>query len=209
MSRTIEVTVYQFSELSDKAKEVARDWYRGQIDSSDFEFTIEDADTCAALLGIEIDRRNAKTIGGQVYTEPAIYWNLSYSQGDGASFDGSYAYKAGSCKAIRKHAPQDAILHRIADHLRDIQKEHAYKLTARMSTTNYGNLTVSVEDSRDDSRDIGDAEKTVNDLLNSFAYWIYKQLREQNDYLYSAESVDESIQANEYEFDISGALSTV
>ena len=44
--RTIEQTVYEFSELSDRAKETAREWWRRDQDF-DLEHTIDDAATVA------------------------------------------------------------------------------------------------------------------------------------------------------------------
>ena len=48
--RTIEQTVYEFSELSDRAKETAREWWRRDQDF-DLEHTIDDAATVADLFG--------------------------------------------------------------------------------------------------------------------------------------------------------------
>lgn len=49
--RTIEKTIYKYSELSDAAKSNARDWYR-QSDCDDFysECVIEDTATIADIL---------------------------------------------------------------------------------------------------------------------------------------------------------------
>ena len=51
-----------------------------------------------------------------------------------------------------------------------------------------------------------EAEEAVRDELRAFADWIYRQLEQDHDYLMSDEAVDESIRANEYEFDESGRL---
>ncbi len=42
------------------------------------------------------------------------------------------------------------------------------------------------------------------ELLRDFAHWIYRQLEQEWDYQNTDEQVDESIQANEYEFDEDG-----
>lgn len=51
------VTLYTFEELSDKAKERARQWWRDASAQDEFWDSIyEDADTVAGLMGIEINR---------------------------------------------------------------------------------------------------------------------------------------------------------
>ena len=58
MPETREVTVYQFDELSDRAKEKAREWYRGgQPDHDWWNSIYDDALRMAEILGIEIDYR--------------------------------------------------------------------------------------------------------------------------------------------------------
>ena len=53
-----------------------------------------------------------------------------HSQGDGASFFGTYCHARGACKAIRAHAPRDDELHRIADELQAAQRGNFWQLTA-------------------------------------------------------------------------------
>lgn len=56
MTRTVEVTLYQFAELSDKAKERARQWWRdceNETFGHEFpNFAHETFETAAKLLGI-------------------------------------------------------------------------------------------------------------------------------------------------------------
>lgn len=49
MSRIIETEVFKFEELSDSAKEKARDWYRGVMDSNGFDWSGEVSDTLKAF----------------------------------------------------------------------------------------------------------------------------------------------------------------
>lgn len=215
MPKTITRTVvlYQFDELSDEAKEAARDWWR-ECENEDPSFTgsLEsggDTEECASRLGIEFADRPYKTMGGKDRTEPAIFWSGFSSQGDGASFDGFYRYKAGGAKAIRQHAPEDKTLHRIADDLQAVQKRHGYRLqaTCKVSGAHYvhsGCMDVDVFDSRDRYRDLGDDEKIVRDAMREFADWIYAQLQAEYEYAMSDEAVDENIEANEYTFDANG-----
>ena len=204
--RTIETTVYKFAELSDKAKEKARDWYRQGCcdDSSWYESVYEDAATIADIIGIDLRQRAAKLMGGGTRMEPAIYFSGFSSQGDGACFEGTYRYRKGSVKAIKAHAPQDAELHRIAEELYAMQRRARFSITAQISHRGHYNHSgcMSIDVDQDMSGDIptGDIEQCMRD----FADWIYKQLETEYDYQNSDEQVDDAITANEYEFDEEG-----
>jgi hypothetical protein len=52
MPRIKEITLYQFDELSDKAKDKARDWYRYGFTFDDDGCSLEPAIAAAPLLGI-------------------------------------------------------------------------------------------------------------------------------------------------------------
>jgi hypothetical protein len=208
--RQITQTVYLFDELSERAKERARDWFRSTVfqDSSDWEYVYADAERVAALLGIELDRRDYKTVGGATRKEPAIYFSGFSSQGDGACFEGRYAYAKGSVKAIQEYAPKDAELLRIARGLARIQKLNFYRISAltkhsgRYShaycmSVQAWNAATCADLSRED-------EEQVTQLLRDFANWIYRQLEKEYEYQCSDEAVEDNIAANEYEFDENG-----
>ena len=114
--RDITTTVYQYHELSDEAKEKARDWFREVSAGDDFfsESVFEDAATIADLMGLDIRQTHVKRGDGSSHWNPVIYWSGFCSQGDGACFEGSYRYKPGSVKAVTDYAPLDDELQRIA-----------------------------------------------------------------------------------------------
>ena len=63
--RKTEKEVWTFDELSDTAKDKARDWYRdGLGEIMDFDFLFDDFDTIAKIFGIEVDQRTFQTRGG-------------------------------------------------------------------------------------------------------------------------------------------------
>lgn len=69
--RTVETKVYQFDELSDVAKETARNWYReGALDYDWWDTTYEDAETIGLKITsfdcdrYEIDGELADTVNG-------------------------------------------------------------------------------------------------------------------------------------------------
>ena len=206
------VTLYTFEELEDAAKERARDWYRGCIESDELT-DYDDWQAVADILGVTFKTRSVRLMGGTTRSDPVIHWSGFASQGDGASFEGSYAYAKGATRRIREHAPLDKRLHRIADDLQRAQRRCFYRLEARVTAgagsnfySHSGTMHVEVFDREDNYRDIGDSEDGVREALRSFADWIYAQLEAQNDYLNSDEAVDESILANDYEFTEDGAI---
>lgn len=206
MPETREITVYQFDELSDAAKEKAREWYRdGQLDYDWWGFVYEQADTAAKHLGIDIDRKDKNT--------PAIYFSGFCSQGDGACFEGSYRYKKGWRSALlHEFGPGDALneLLSIGQALQAIQARHFYKLEATCRHRGFyqhsGCMSVDVEHAEDRYRDIGDAEDEIRDQLRLFADWIYDRLESEHDWLTADEQVDEAIRANEYTFNEDGGF---
>jgi hypothetical protein len=202
--RTIEKTVYKFDELSDAAKEVARDWWR-DAESADFdpEYIIDDAARLADLIGIDMKQRPVKLMNGSTRYDPAVYWSID----DGASFEASYAYKAGGAAALRKEAPTETELHKIADGLQALQRRHFYRLTAMVETTGRDGLSMRAYASRTDDADVdGDMSDEVESYMTDFAHWIHKRLNDEYEFRLSDDNVDESIRMNEYEFDENGTI---
>lgn len=192
--KTKTINVYQFSELSVSAKQKALDWYRSIDDFAfDSECILDDAKETALLLGINIDK---------------IYYGGFSSQGDGASFTGSYKYKKNTLPEVKAMFPNNAELQRIAKALQDVQRKNFYRLTANASHRGHyyhsGCMAVSVEDSNNQYRDIGSAEDDVTQALRDFADWIYSNLEKQYEWVNQDEQVEENILANEYEFDENG-----
>ena len=201
MSRVIEKTIYQFSELSDKAKERARDWYRGCIESdelTDYDYWTAIAD----VLGIKFDQRKGSS-------KPCVWWSGFASQCDGACFEGHYTYATGSRKAIREYAPRNTVLHGIADDLASIQRRYFYQIEAKITHNGHyyhsGMMDIDVYSPTSEYfRSYPASFDDIKQPLRDFADWIYKQLNAQNDYLNSDENIDECIEINEYEFDENG-----
>lgn len=194
--RTIKKTVFTYDELSEKAKKKARDWWReGGMDYEWWDCIYDDAKFIGSLVGIEIDD---------------IYFSGFSSQGDGASFTGTYRYVKGGSKALKAEAPTDKELHRIADQLQAVQRQNFYRLYASVSHRgrylHSGYMSIDVKDTENCYRDLSGADEDITQLLRDFADWIYSQLNDEYDYLTSDEAVEESILANEYEFSEEGEI---
>jgi hypothetical protein len=188
--RKTEKEVWTFDELSDTAKDKARDWYRdGLGEIMDFDFLFDDFDTIAKIFGIEVDQRTFQTRGGDTRSEPSFHWG-NLGMGGSASFSGSYRYAKGARKAIRAHAPQDTELHRISDELQEAQRRNFYRLTA----------TIRERGIEVDGGYASNDDDDIRELLRDYMRWIYRALSAELEYRYADEQVDEDIRANEYDF---------
>lgn len=211
MSRVIEKTIYKFDELSDKAKERAREWWRG-CENQDFhtEFAYEDFERMGNILGIEFTQRQIKLMGGGVRHEPTIYYSGFCSQGDGACFEGSYSYAKGAEKKIKSETgDSEHELVRIAHELQVIQRRHFYRLEATVKHRGhyYHEFCTEIDvDGNNDRNCLGNDTtcEAVRELLRAFMKWMYRSLEREYEWRMADEQVDDAITGNEYEFNEDG-----
>lgn len=190
--KTISVHLYQFDELEDKAKEVAREWFRkGYPDYDWWDTVYDDAKDIAKFFGVEI-----KDIGFSGF----------WSQGDGACFTGTFR-SADLIKTTEEHFkseyPTEEWLHVLLRRLQTVkhQEEALLEITARGHYSHSGTMDV---DDPDCYYVLAEALE-IRSCLRSFADWIYAQLEKEYEYLCSDECVDETIRANEYWFLVDGS----
>jgi hypothetical protein len=206
MPEIIETTVYQLEELSDAAKTKARDWYRdGGFDHDWYDAVYTDFEEICAILGIELETRSVRLMGGGTRSKPCIYFSGFWSQGDGACFEGRYTFGRQASVSIRTHAPQDAELHQIADGLQAIQRRNFYQLRADASHRGryYHEycMTVAVErDSPSNQAPSAEAEEVVTTALRDLARWLYRQLEREYEHQTCDDSVDDALTVNGYTF---------
>ena len=191
---TITKTFYTFDELSDDAKAKAiednRDW---NVDGLDWwDAVYEDFKRVCTIMGVDVDDMS--------FTG---FW----SQGDGASFIGSYGYKPGALNDIMAYAPKDEDLHALCKRLQDVQRRWFYGLTATITRMAHGGnyvhsntMTCEVWSGIHDMCVGGDDEAEVLDVMRRLADWLYDSLEREYEYLTSDEAVQESLEANEMEF---------
>ncbi|MCJ1901485.1 antitoxin of toxin-antitoxin stability system [Paracoccus versutus] len=210
MPEVIETTVFRLDELSDAAKDQARAWYReGGFDEDWHDAVYEDFQRIAEILGIRFKTRTVRLYGGGSRQQPCIFFSGFWSQGDGASFECQYAYRKSAPAEIRSYAPQDRILHGIADALQAVQRRNFYQLRAEASHRGhyYHEYCMAISVSRDSPTWQGmtdDAEEIVIEALRDLSRWLYRQLEREYEYLTSDEAVDEAIAANGYTFTADG-----
>lgn len=199
MPRDIITTVYTYGELSGEAQASARNWWTEIVENEDYAPpVIEDALEVAKCLGIEI---------GNKRHDPTIYWSGFASQGDGASFEGTFRPTGEALAEVKEFAALDETLHGIA---RDL--DIAYSLAGEFRcdvTTPRGSYchsgTMDFEFDLDyDRSGTNEADKLVRQALRHFADWIYRQLEESYFHVTSDESVAETLHANEYTFTAEG-----
>ena len=206
MSHIVETTVYQLGELSDRAKDAARAWYREASACDDWhECVFDDFEAVCTILGVRLKTQTVRLYGGGTRQKPCIWFSGFSSQGDGASFACAYSFATGACKAIRAHAPQDSELHRIADALQAIQRRNFYQLRADISQRgrycHEYSMSIAVERDSPNNQDMtADAEDAIVELLRDLARWLYRQLEREYEYQTSDAVTDEAILANEYTF---------
>ena len=210
MPQVVEITVYTIDELSDAAKEAARAWYREScLDYEWYDFVYEDFQTICGILGVTLRTSPVRLYGGGTRDKPHLWWTGFWSQGDGASFQGSYSHAKGAARAIRAHAPKDDELHRIADVLQAVQRRNFWQLhsTIKQRGRYYHEHTMTIDVERDSSTwqpPTDDAEDAVIEAMRDLARWLYRQLRAEYEHLTSDEAIDETVTANSWTFTAAG-----
>ena len=210
MPEIIETTVYQLHELSDAAREKARAWWReAGFDHDWHEFVYADFEAICAILGVALKSSPVRLMGGGSRPRSHIYFSGFWSQGDGACYAGRYAHARQAPAEIRRHAPQDLELHRIADALQAVQRRNFYQLRAEARHRGHYYheycMAISVERDSPAGQDMTpDAEEIVTEALRDLARWLYRQLEREYDYQTSDDCVDEAIVANGHTFTETG-----
>lgn len=195
----IQVEAFRFDELSVDAKqkvmnEVSRD------DDTFYEDVLYDAKYIGELMGIHIND---------------IYFSGFWSQGDGASFDGTYIYNDNAIEAIKQATNNsDPVLVLIVAALHAIQTSCPAILRANCKQSghycNSANMQIDVYTNfSENTLDISAAKKELSNTLRSFADWIYGQLKKAYEYSISETYIREVCSDNDYYFNKRGELMNV
>jgi hypothetical protein len=190
--RTKTIELYQFSELDDKAKEKAREWYRSvnAEDSYWHEQVIEYAKEWLGHLG---------------YTVKDINFTGFWSQGDGACFTGTWSASRVSTERLLSVTgyragtmPYDSAVNLEA--LKRAFPEASATLTHRGRYSHERSIEFSIE--LDPERELEEAaeNEAFKDISRDLMRFIYRSLEKEYDYQNSSEQVDWAIEANAYEF---------
>ena len=219
--RVVETKVYTFDELSDEAKEKARQWWReSEAESGDnfwSECVTDEAVEQAKLMGIEIDRREWTNSHGFKGSEPKIYWSGFCSQESGACFEGSwYAsdVKPGKVADGWGEDPATTEIKRIAAVFEEIAKEYPEAWFRVKQSGHYSHrfcteFDVGFGDEQDEDENKEEVMSALENVLienaRDFMLWIYNQLEREYDGRQEDEFIEEEIKANSYEFEEDGS----
>ena len=198
---------FAFDDLGAKAKEHAlkryRDWW---VQDDWWNNVYEDAAHMAELLGISIDEKHGL----------AIYFSGFWSQGDGASFMGTYRPRADAYDALRMHTDDETLVN-LAERLTVLNV--GWMLTPdvigvragiRISSSRYcHSASMNVEIDFLTLRggvEVDDDSTELTACMREFADWIYKQLEAEHEYLTSDEFLTEQFCDGETKFDEDGDM---
>jgi len=204
---------YKFSELSEKAKDKARDEYRsGDYPGYDWwDNVYEDAVHCAALMGITISSttHQSQRDPERTWTEPDIGFSGFGCQSSGASFEGSYRIEPDAVQKVTSETNDEELI-RIATELSVLQITRRLHGFAPFQATisergNYYRMDVEVHFEEEDEDPINEIEADVRQLMQDFAGWIYEQLETEHNYLCSDEYIDEYLNDSDDEYDEFGS----
>lgn len=201
---------YTFEELSDEAKEKARQDYI----SSDYPYddwwdgVYEDAARVAKILGLDITETRVEAgKTREVITNICINFSGFWSQGDGASFAGRYSFNEKAVEEMRSYCSDETLIS-LAERLTVMQVTQRLKSCELLSATitqygNYNSMRHEIHDWGIDEVGEPDEDDFVN-IMDGFATWIYNTLEAEYDHLCSDECVDQYL--TEEKFDSTGAM---
>lgn len=179
--REMTTMVYSFNELSEAAQERALNAFRDiTVEYDWWDGAYDTICTAGKLLGLEI---------GKMHFDTDLY----------CIFDADYRYVRGAAKAIQAEFPRATDLHDVARKLQDLQRRHFYSLSCAVTEGRTTNRYSCFRFGEDYECDLGD-------ILDDFAHWAWVLLRNEYEWLTSDEAIQETIEANEYEFDEDGKL---
>lgn len=201
--RTIETKVYQYDELTDEAKQKAREWYANTVldDPGWCEGAIEYIADVGKIVGIIVDSKR-----GHGYS---LYFDLDRE--NYVTFDGMYRYEKGWREAVRKEWGKDALtknaesittlrfLQEFSAQEWALQAPYFWGVGCDCKSGNHGEQYVDTISFFDH----GPGRETL-DLIRTFREWAWDTLSREAEWWTEDARVEEAIRENEYEFDEAG-----
>jgi hypothetical protein len=220
MSKVIEVEVFKYDELSDSAKEKARNWYIEGMDYEWWEGVYESVKEDGYELGFCVDD---------------IRFSGFWSQGDGASWTGQVDVR----QWLEKHGPdsigvsawcaliQEDVVSKhiqvtqsghyshhetmgfanVEDHTDEFTDDWQMELTSIFKGMEVQHLfDIIVTDDTCPYKNVDDITTAIAISAKDYAKDIYIRLREEYEYLCSEEMMMDHFECNDYHFDEDGRL---
>jgi hypothetical protein len=193
------INLFTFNELSDSAKEKARNWWREGSNDDTFwsECVIDEAKEEGRNMGLDIDK---------------VYFRGFWSQGDGACFEGTWHacdVKAGETAKDWGDSPATKEIRRIAAEFEETAKNFpnasfSVKHSGHYSHEFCTDFNVSLGEDEDNGsisqEEWSRAESDLIETARDYMRWIYKQLEKEYEYQNSDEVIDELLESNGYTF---------
>lgn len=215
--KTISIQAFTFDELSNSAKEKAREWFRESAGLfRDFEESpFSDAIEQGALLGFTFNEKN---------NVPAILYTGFSSQGDGLCFEGTWKASAVQSAKVAEgwgDSPATEKLKIIAGEMGYLAQlyPNASFTVSHQGRYYHDNCTEfnfdgfpdgAWEDWPENKRaEFEQRTQELKDTSKAFMRWIYRQLETEYNYQNSDDAVDENILANDYLFTADGSRTAV
>lgn len=209
MSRIITTTVYTLDELSCPARK------KPATGTVSIMLTATGMKTCMKTSGRSVTFSGLTSASAFSGSATAGLWKSRASgSADSAAvgrslFEGRWHWQPATVRRIRKYAPQEHELHRIADALQAVQKRNFWQLQAEISHRGrychpYSMDITVTRNSPTGQAMTADAEAAVSEVLRDLAFWLYRQLENEYDWLTSDAAVDEALLINEYTFTEAG-----
>ena len=217
MPHTQHKEVWYFDELSDQAKDKARDWYRENLYCDDWwEGVYETVAQAGKYLGIDVNQNPVKLMNGKTRLDPSIWFTRFYHQGSGSAYNATWRASDVKGADLKADFATDTELHRLADEFTRLATANP-EMTARVKSDRDTSINIDVELGETADERINELEykspkwhsqnaidrelsEALEEALNDFNHWIYKSLEKEYEWLDADKQVDESIRYNEYEF---------
>ena len=179
--RTETIKIYTFSELSENAKDKARESHRAYIASDTFwsECLEEDVLNALNLVGFGVD----------------IDLYLSHAQGDRVNLIGTYSYETGGLNKLRAYAPNHPFIPLIQE-LQRIQRRNFYRIRGSIGESRWYPY-----DFECDYHELSEPDLyKMKEITQSLESMIYNMFRDEYEHATSDSAVEAYILSHDHEF---------
>ena len=136
------------------------------------------------------------------FEEIETCWDVSYSQGSGASFIAEWYSDDMDLNKLKEYAPEDKELNEISEKLENLaagEKEFYYARIKRFNHHYCHQNTVESECYDEEDNRLYDVDREFDDVVYDLSTWFFNKLQTEFDYLLSDKGIAEYIVANEIE----------
>lgn len=198
------ITLFTYDELSDAAKQKARDneqqFQLSLMDKYLRDVVENDFVPVAKMFGLKFRDAHKRW--------PGVWWSIKDKPDDYVDFDGWYSYEENALPHVKEFDPTDTRLHDIVSRLTNLQAAYSHTLLGTFDHKNtLSPLFVSRWDGDDgpweESLDHKDTE-VLQQIFIDFKIWMRDRLQEEFRFCQSKEFLEYEIQEKGYLFNEKG-----